>query len=130
MRVGSSSQQSSGSSSSGARIHQKKAGPPSNAVAPIFKLNAGHKVAEPLSRSPGQFAMKRSPEAAGLQSTKAAKRNKTANLDSAAPLAERLRPTTLSEFVGQPHLTGLDSVLMNMLASGSVGSMIFWGPPG
>jgi putative ATPase len=128
MRVGSSSQQPSGSST--ARIRQKNAGSSSSPIAPIFKLNAGHKEAEPLSQSPGPFSMKRSAEVGDLQPTKAAKRSKTANLNSAAPLAERLRPTILSEFVGQRHLTGLDSVLMNMLASGSPGSMIFWGPPG
>ncbi|KIJ61352.1 hypothetical protein HYDPIDRAFT_159710 [Hydnomerulius pinastri MD-312] len=47
-----------------------------------------------------------------------------------APLAERLRPQSLSEFVGQRHLTGPDSLLMNMLQSGKLGSIIFWGPPG
>jgi hypothetical protein len=45
-------------------------------------------------------------------------------------LAEKLRPVTLAEFVGQPHLTGEDSLLMNSLANGSSGSYIFWGPPG
>ncbi|KAF7792283.1 hypothetical protein EIP86_003319 [Pleurotus ostreatoroseus] len=53
-----------------------------------------------------------------------------ANISSAAPLAERLRPQTLDEFVGQPHLTGPDSLLMSLLETGSAGSMIFWGPPG
>jgi putative ATPase len=46
------------------------------------------------------------------------------------PLADRLRPATLAEVTGQPHLTGGDGVITRMIASGSLGSMIFWGPPG
>ncbi len=46
------------------------------------------------------------------------------------PLADRLRPKTLDEVVGQEHLTGPDGALTRMIASGSLGSMIFWGPPG
>jgi putative ATPase len=47
-----------------------------------------------------------------------------------APLAERLRPMTLAEVSGQEHLTGPDGPLTRLLASPSLGSMIFWGPPG
>ena len=47
-----------------------------------------------------------------------------------APLAERLRPTTLAEISGQEHLTGPDGALTRLLAAPSLGSMIFWGPPG
>lgn len=46
------------------------------------------------------------------------------------PLADRLRPQTLTDVVGQEHLTGDDGVLARMIASGSLGSMVFWGPPG
>lgn len=46
------------------------------------------------------------------------------------PLAERLRPLSLDEFVGQKHLTGPHSLLRNLLESGNLGSIIFWGPPG
>lgn len=46
------------------------------------------------------------------------------------PLADRLRPKTLAEVVGQEHLTGPDGALTRLIASGSLGSMIFWGPPG
>lgn len=46
------------------------------------------------------------------------------------PLADRLRPATLAEVTGQPHLTGPDGAITRMIASGSLGSMIFWGPPG
>jgi putative ATPase len=46
------------------------------------------------------------------------------------PLADRLRPKTLGEVVGQEHLTGDDGALTRLIRSGSLGSMIFWGPPG
>jgi putative ATPase len=46
------------------------------------------------------------------------------------PLADRLRPASLAEVTGQPHLTGPDGAITRMIASGSLGSMIFWGPPG
>jgi putative ATPase len=46
------------------------------------------------------------------------------------PLADRLRPQSLAEVVGQDHLTGKDGVLTRMLASGRLGSIILWGPPG
>ncbi|CCM00399.1 uncharacterized protein FIBRA_02429 [Fibroporia radiculosa] len=61
------------------------------------------------------------------------KRSKPAlseRLQSAAPLADRLRPTTLRQFVGQPHLTGPGSLLMHLLDTRATGSLIFWGPPG
>jgi len=46
------------------------------------------------------------------------------------PLAERLRPTTLNELIGQEHLTGKGSVLRNSLENKKIPSMILWGPPG
>ena len=46
------------------------------------------------------------------------------------PLADRLRPRSLAEVTGQAHLTGPDGALTRMIRSGSLGSMIFWGPPG
>ena len=46
------------------------------------------------------------------------------------PLAARLRPTTLDEFVGQDHLLGPGKVLRRLIESDQVSSMIFWGPPG
>jgi putative ATPase len=51
-------------------------------------------------------------------------------LQAASPLAERLRPTTLDEFVGQVHLTGPGSFLSALTEKGAVGSIILWGPPG
>jgi putative ATPase len=47
-----------------------------------------------------------------------------------APLAERLRPTTLADVSGQERLAGPDGALMRLLQSPTLGSMIFWGPPG
>ncbi len=46
------------------------------------------------------------------------------------PLADRLRPQTLGEVIGQPRLLGLEAPLSVMLASGALSSLIFWGPPG
>lgn len=46
------------------------------------------------------------------------------------PLAERIRPTSLDEVIGQTHLIGPDGPLRTMLDNGSLGSLIFWGPPG
>lgn len=50
--------------------------------------------------------------------------------DAPRPLADRLRPTSLADVVGQGHLVGPDGSLARLLASGSLGSLIFWGPPG
>jgi putative ATPase len=47
-----------------------------------------------------------------------------------APLAERLRPMSLAEVSGQEHLTGPNGALTRLLAAPSLGSVIFWGPPG
>ncbi|MCP4384984.1 MAG: replication-associated recombination protein A [Hyphomicrobiales bacterium] len=46
------------------------------------------------------------------------------------PLADRLRPERLADVVGQDHLLGADGAVTRMLSSGSLGSLIFWGPPG
>ena len=46
------------------------------------------------------------------------------------PLAERMRPTSLDELSGQQHLTGKGSILRSAIESGSIPSMILWGPPG
>ena len=47
-----------------------------------------------------------------------------------APLAERLRPRSLDEIVGQEHLTGTDGAIGRMVAAGKLASIILWGPPG
>jgi putative ATPase len=50
--------------------------------------------------------------------------------DAPRPLAERLRPQKLSEVAGQAHLLGENGALTRLIESGSLGSLIFWGPPG
>jgi len=51
-------------------------------------------------------------------------------LNSRAPLAERMRPVKLDELVGQEHLTGTNGVIRKAIQTGSIPSMILWGPPG
>ena len=46
------------------------------------------------------------------------------------PLPDRMRPRHLADVVGQEHLTGPEGALTRMLASGALGSLVFWGPPG
>ena len=51
-------------------------------------------------------------------------------MDYLAPLAERLRPQNLEDFLGQEHLVGEKAILRKVIESGNIPSMIFWGPPG
>ena len=51
-------------------------------------------------------------------------------IDSKIPLAERLRPTTIDDLIGQEHLIGENGVLRKVIRTGSIPSMILWGPPG
>jgi putative ATPase len=66
----------------------------------------------PKSKQPSLFA------AAGLEH------------DAPRPLADKLRPDALADVVGQDHLLGPDGILTRMLETRSLGSLIFWGPPG
>eukprot|EP01040_Poterioochromonas_malhamensis_P023412 gene23412-28716_t len=50
--------------------------------------------------------------------------------DAARPLADRLRPATLADVVGQQHLLGADGPIGRMAAAGRLSSMVLWGPPG
>ncbi|MCA1748013.1 MAG: replication-associated recombination protein A [Sphingomonadales bacterium] len=50
--------------------------------------------------------------------------------DEGAPLADRLRPRSLEDIVGQQHLTGPDGAIGRMVAAGKLASIVFWGPPG
>ncbi len=50
--------------------------------------------------------------------------------ETGAPLASRLRPETLGEYVGQKHLVGKGKILRQMIENDNISSMIFWGPPG
>ncbi|HEV8293278.1 MAG TPA: replication-associated recombination protein A [Tepidisphaeraceae bacterium] len=56
--------------------------------------------------------------------------NRQKNLDRAAPLAARMRPRTLDEFVGQQHFLGPGKLLRRMLEADRLSSVIFYGPPG
>lgn len=47
-----------------------------------------------------------------------------------SPLAERMRPSSLEDLVGQDHLVGVNGIIRKAIASGNVPSMILWGPPG
>ncbi len=51
-------------------------------------------------------------------------------MNSTVPLAERIRPVSLDELVGQEHLVGKGSILRTSIENGKVPSIIFWGPPG
>ena len=51
-------------------------------------------------------------------------------MNSKAPLAERMRPESLDDLVGQEHLVGKDSILRTSIEAGKIPSMILWGPPG
>ncbi|MBN1618201.1 replication-associated recombination protein A [Candidatus Dojkabacteria bacterium] len=52
------------------------------------------------------------------------------DIDNSQPLAARLRPQTLDEFVGQEHLVGPDAPIRKLIENNALKSMIFWGPPG
>jgi len=54
----------------------------------------------------------------------------SAHVAAQAPLAERMRPRSLDEFVGQNHLLGEKGLLKNIISSDKLSSMILWGPPG
>src|ERR1043165_9613479 len=51
-------------------------------------------------------------------------------MDQSTPLAERMRPKTLNDLLGQEHLTGKGSILRTAIEHGKIPSMILWGPPG
>ena len=51
-------------------------------------------------------------------------------MNNSIPLAERIRPATLDDLIGQEHLTGKGSILRNAIEHGRIPSMILWGPPG
>ncbi|MCX5634299.1 MAG: replication-associated recombination protein A [Planctomycetota bacterium] len=57
-------------------------------------------------------------------------RSEKTNMQSAAPLAVRMRPRTIDEFIGQKHFLGPGKLLKRMLAADKLSSLIFYGPPG
>lgn len=52
------------------------------------------------------------------------------NRETTSPLAARLRPETLQDYVGQKHLIGEGRILRRLIEEDKISSMIFWGPPG
>ena len=52
------------------------------------------------------------------------------NMEKESPLAQRMRPTTLEEVVGQKHIIGKDKLLYRAIKADKIGSIIFYGPPG
>ena len=50
--------------------------------------------------------------------------------EAGAPLAERMRPSSMDEFIGQGHLTGKDKLIAKIAKAGKLPSFILWGPPG
>ncbi|KAI0029651.1 P-loop containing nucleoside triphosphate hydrolase protein [Vararia minispora EC-137] len=80
--------------------------------------------ARPYLQSRSELCLNICREAPGVNVTVSSR------LQTVAPLAERLRPSSLDEFVGQTHLTGPDSLLLSLSRESGTGSLIFWGPPG
>ena len=52
------------------------------------------------------------------------------NIRRGAPLADRIRPKSFDDYVGQDHIIGFNSLLRKAIENDDVPSMIFWGPPG
>ncbi len=69
-------------------------------------------------------------EAAPPENADAGSSRNDSSLDAKAPLAARIRPQTLDDFVGQDHLVGDNGPIRKLIERGSIPSMIFWGPPG
>ncbi|KAF8844273.1 P-loop containing nucleoside triphosphate hydrolase protein [Paxillus ammoniavirescens] len=128
-------------SPSGRHLHPHTQGELTSKLAPIFSQREGSKpsdISTLPSKTAEEFALapskKRKIDISSPSQASSSNPKRSNGLASAvtasAPLAERLRPRSLCEFVGQKHLTGPGSLLMNMLESGNLGSIIFWGPPG
>lgn len=69
------------------------------------------------------------PPPSSSASTSTKKFKSTTAVENAKPLAERVRPKTLQEFVGQEHLLGEGRMLRNLIDKDKLGSLILWGPP-
>lgn len=74
--------------------------------------------------------MSRNDQTPGLFAEPAAPAPPAPIIDSNAPLAERMRPRTLDEYIGQQHLLGAGRLLRRLIEEDRLTSMIFWGPPG
>ncbi|KAK0212961.1 DNA polymerase III, clamp loader complex, gamma/delta/delta subunit [Desarmillaria ectypa] len=102
----------------------------SQELAPIFMMKKKTKIDNAVFGTP-RSSKRSAAEGQSSPTLVASKRAKiSSSLQSVAPLAERMRPANLEEFIGHSHLTSPDSLFMSGVANGSLGSMIFWGPPG
>lgn len=130
------STQSNASSSSGPSQKTSK-NPNAPALAPIFASSSKSKIAStPTSastytqRKDATFSQAKRPATVDSP-TPASKRQKSMHQVVAnVPLAEKLRPKTLSDFVGQAHLMEPGSLLSTMFQTKATWSMVLWGPPG
>ena len=104
-----------------------------DAHSPIASIFAKKEAKEPSfgpSSSQSPLASNKKRKAADVPPLASQSTKRRKDLSSSAPLAERLRPKTLDDFVGHQAVIGPDSLLRSMIKSGSTGSMILWGPPG
>ena len=69
-------------------------------------------------------------ETANAVPSHSGKEKRTSSDPASAPLAELMRPATISDYVGQESVIGKNAILRTILESGNVPSLIFWGPPG
>ncbi|MFN2582412.1 MAG: replication-associated recombination protein A [Candidatus Dormibacteria bacterium] len=83
-----------------------------------------------MSEQEALFPSSDSDEARGADGTESREGSSASTLAAHAPLATRMRPRLLDEFVGQDQVVGAGSVLRRALAKGEIPSMILWGPPG
>lgn len=114
--------------------------PPQPKLASIFQRKRPREVADSSASSSSQRDREAPSAIPDHQAT--SKRFKTTSASSIsnatrksrpapeAPLAEKVRPDTVSDFVGQSHLLGQNSLFVQHLRGGRVGSCILWGPPG
>ena len=77
-----------------------------------------------------QMSLKQSPQESALIQNVREEVNGSAKRGKFVPLAERLRPRTLEQYVGQSQILGDKSMLKKLLEADEIPSMIFWGPPG
>lgn len=130
-------------SSTGDQVHAKEE--PKGKLAPIFSQSQSSNlkstsiptISPEINSEAGPSKKKRKVDGSSSATSQPSNQKHTNRRvfgDSAAklgaPLAERLRPQCLDDFVGQKHLIGPHSLLRNLLKSGNLGSIIFWGPPG
>jgi putative ATPase len=107
-------------------VHESPREPPSTSKKKtVFSQSLKRKSPE---TSPEPVPGPSNPPPAGPSNPKRFK--STAALEAAKPLAERVRPRTLDQIVGQEHLLSKNGLLRSMIEKDQVGSMVLWGPPG